>query len=431
MSQTLATTIRNPYYHSPSSIAASLRRALIAGNSFLLDAGSAPSASPEQQGNRRITAGAVVMTVRGREVFVATVGPSAAYLLSRGRPICFPETPHWPEERTTHTPDAPILGRSLDVEIDISHASVADGDIFVLGDGRFAKQASREVILAALSSRTVEDALAVLGKMASEQDCTVLVAQVRLLPEIDSRGDREPVMPRSPSARLPARDFQPKEDRRADGGSGGAMPNMAHLPVGQIIRSIGIRLGRLLVFVGQGVFTVFRGALPGRPNDELPSPQFESTQKPEEAGRRIPQRLLRAVALILPLLVLLLVLGVYWRQIADRQAAYDASLAQAAALYEQAVGTQDGATAHALLQQADGLLGAAAEVNQDDPFINDLRSSVQVERDRVRSGGKVELDWPGVQLRGQPCSAAPGRRRRDGRVCLGCREQCRLSSPTG
>jgi hypothetical protein len=385
MSQALATTIRNTYYQAPSSIAASLRRALLAANSLLLDTDSTSLMVGEQEVQGRVRAGVVVLAVRGREVFVATVGPLSAYLLSRGKLVRFPEASY----RARNEADAAVFGEGPEVEIDISHASVADGDMMVLGDGRFSSIADRDAIAAALASGTVEDTLVMLGEMAQGQDCTAMVVQVRI-PAVAGEPSAHTV--EEPQVAIPARRLR-EVPASAHSPLDRVSVNVPDLPIGRALRGVGVHLVQFLVVVGKVLWSIFRAVLPGSP-DEVPSEvERYDDRQPDSTGFSISQPLLRAAALILPLLMILLVLTVYWSQIADQQNAYAASLAQASVYYEEALRLDDPASAHVVLEQAEGLLAAAAEVNADDPILHDLRDKVRMERERVER--VEELYWIG------------------------------------
>ena len=107
------------------------------------------------------------------------------------------------------------------------------------------------------------------------------------------------------------------------------------------------------------------------------------------------QKVLRAAALIIPIVVIMVAAGTYWRKGVAQENAFQTLMEQAATLYQQSLNA-DEPTARSLLGKADELLGQAASARPHDVALADLRASVIRQQDKV---DRVERLYQVLRLR--------------------------------
>ncbi len=191
LSQALAETIRNTYYQSSGSTTAGLRRALLTANQQLLSTGRSPASagrsprrgngeqSDREFGKGGLLGGVTAVAVRGEDVFIASVGPSVTYAVTRGMATQLPEASPWLDMADPQATGAPAMGRQPMLDLQLFHVGVEPGDILVLGDSRFAARTSPDEVEKAVAYQGVEGALTNLGKLTGGHDCTALVVEIQ------------------------------------------------------------------------------------------------------------------------------------------------------------------------------------------------------------------------------------------------------------
>ena len=428
LGRTLAETIRNRYYESSGSITASLRHALQAANDRLLAEYPPGAESPpgeeasRQSGRTTLLGGATAVAVRGGDAFIASVGPAVAYAVTRGIVTRFPEASPWLDMADPQATGAPALGRRAVVDVQLFHVRVEPGDILVLGDNRFAARASPGQVEKAVAYQGVEGALTNLGKLTGGHDCTALVVEIQAkkgevaLPQPGPR-----VREAAPATREPVgamRDASPVTVPPAGGGDTAARAGRSRTtirrdvvslrriaPIARWLGALGRGLLALLLIVWTGLRTLISRVLPGQERETHARRPAATGQARRVHVTPFPQQVLRTVALAIPLVVLLVVALIYWRQGVTRENELKALLEQAQAAYQQSLNADD-AAARGLLAQSEAKLTEAAAIKPDEPTIGELRASIAKQQDKVDRverlywvGQLYTYDDPATQLR--------------------------------
>jgi hypothetical protein len=421
LSRALNETIRNVYYQSSGSITASLRRALLAGNERLLgeyakshgdgqdDGGSLPAP------NGNLVAGVTAAAVQGEDAFIASVGPAVAYTVTRGVATQFPRTSPWLNMADPAATGASAMGRpgqagqgwrGLDVQL--FHVHLEPGDVLVLGDSRFAAKTSLDQLESGVAYQGVEGALANLGKLTGGHDCTALVVEIQAKPKSSSREQPAAPAPQpaqmeevpAPAGSVSLSDAVPRVSFSGVGEKGAAalsglgraaQRNASRLPVGRWLKGVAKGLLALLMVIWTGLRTLVSRILPGGERDAVRRPVAGGQARRAES-KPLPQRILRIVALIVPLVVLAAAGLTYWQRGVARENEFNELVQQAQASYQQAL-TADEATARQLLAQSESLLAQAESIKADEPALGELHTSIAEHQDKI---DRVErLYWVG------------------------------------
>ncbi len=415
LNRLLAETIRNTYYRSSGSVTASLRRALLAANARLL------AESAHQPGENGLLGGVTAVIVRGEDVFIASVGPAVTYAITRGIVTRFPEASRWLDMADPEATGAPALGRQVGVDVQLFHVRVEPGDMLVLGDSRFAARTSLNRVEKAVAYQGVEGALTNLGKLTGGHDCTALVVEIQARAKVKAEAKvREPV-PRpdaqvgggratalAGAGRRGPRPDDPRPGAAAQPGSPKPEPHRSlgqAVPVGHWLAALGKGLLALLMVIWTGLRTLTRRVLPGQ-EQEIPARRPMATGQARRIyAPKLPQRVLRTVALGILIVVALIVGLTYWRQGLARENEFNALVEQAQAAYQQALSAND-ATARDLLAQAETFLTQAETIKPDEPVIGQLRASIAEQQDEINRverlywlGQLRTYDTPGTRLR--------------------------------
>ena len=361
--------IGEEYFQASGSVTAKLRQALGAANLFLLQE-NLKSLPHEQR------AGGITCTVlREGNVYIAQAGPTAAHVSYQGKLSSFPERPVTKFTAEEATP----LGFKRGMPIRFYRSKVGVGDAILLTSGALAQQASPKQIAQAIVGRDVDPALAYLEELAGGGDASAMlirVAPVEEKPRVKRQAAvRRPVRPRVREA--------PQEQP--------ARPRVREAPQEQPARP---RVREALQerlpspdwdSLERGVSSMLTNALRGV-GDFLRRLLPERVVGPSE-GRR---NLWMGAAIAIPLIVVILVIVVYWRQMVGRQARFDELVAQAQQQMEL-VEQVDEATARGHLLEALDSLAEAETLGLDNPQMSELQAKAAnalKEVDRV-----IELHW--------------------------------------
>jgi hypothetical protein len=423
LNRAVTETIRNTYYHASGSITASLRRAVVAANERLLAeyARSRSNGHSEESGHiphgDGLVGGVAAMAVRDEDVFIASVGPAIAYAVTRGMAVRFPEASPWLSMADPGATAAPALGGPGSLDVQLFHMQVEPGDVLVLGDSRFAAQTSPTQIEKGVAYQGVEGALANLGKLTGGHDCTALVVEIQasqkaLLREEPKaqRPDRPP--PHQEELPLETRSIADAVERMnapqaSNAGAAviGSLGRAALRNVGRWLKAVGKGVLALFMVIWTGLGTLISRVLPGQERERHARRQAGTGQAHRMRSSPLPQRALRTVALVVPIVVLAAVGLTYWQQGVARENEFKGLVEQAQASYQQAL-SADEATARGLLSQSESLLAQAEAIKADEPSIGQLRTSIAEHHDKIDRverlywvGELRTYDDPGAQLR--------------------------------
>jgi hypothetical protein len=380
----LAKIIGEEYFQARGSVTAKLRQAIKAANSFLLQE-NLKSLPHEQRAG-----GVTCIVLREGNVYVAQAGPTTAYVSYQGKLKRFPES-----ELTAEEAAAP-LGFKRGIPIRFYRSKVGVGDVLLLTSGSLAQQASPEQIAQAVVGKDVDPALANLEELAGGGDASAMLVRVAPVGEKPrakrQAAVRRPVRPRVKEA--------PKERPARPRVREAPKKRLPHLDWGSLQR----RMSSLLENAVRGAGDFLRRLLPERvlsPSSrsgrgpaevqEAPAPS-ERVTRPRQPSRPAEGRrnLWMGLAVAIPVIVVILVIVVYWRQALARQACFDEFVAQAQQRMEL-VGQVDEATARGHLLEALNSLSEAEKVWPGKPEVSELREEAEKKKDEIDR--VIELHW--------------------------------------
>ncbi len=163
--------------------------------------------------------------------------------------------------------------------------------------------------------------------------------------------------------------------------------------VKKIIRGLGMGLFMLMALLANGLRNIFRMLLPGTGDQQ--SARQAGTQAQRNAPSAASWKLLRNIAIAIPILVILIVTVSYLQKGRIREAEYNEFVTTAQQKFEQAQAV-DTTAALGLMTEAEAALVKAEEINQDQPEIAELRQQMAEEADRI---GNVHRLYYMPQLR--------------------------------
>jgi len=359
---------KEAYFNAPGSITAGLRQAIEAINAHLL------RENLNALSKERWSGGITCMVLRGHDLFIAQAGPALAYVAHGGGGSAaelHPYPPDWWQRRGT----AP-LGSERDVEIGFFHCQVGPGDVILVAESALARLATPDELSMALARRRMSEALDDLERLAGQGDLSAMiikVAEKRVKAEerIISTCMRGIKWPRPDRSLIPA------------------------------IAKLGRRLARgtliALAYLLQEMKELLRRTLPGQRASPL---TFQHSIAEED------QTLRRGIAVAIPILVALLVLGIYWQQGRRREARFE-MLVQRAEVEKRAAlsNPEDKAAVRKHLKEALSLIAQAAALKQLDEGAEHLRKEIQKELDELDRVNR--LYWLGelwtYRPEGDPC----------------------------
>lgn len=370
--------IGEEYFQARGSATAKLRQAIQSANSFLLQE-NLRSLPQEQRAG-----GVTCIVLREGKVYAAQAGPTTAYVSYQGKLTRFPESPT--AELTAE--EATPLGFKRGMPVRFYRSEVGLGDVILLTSGSLAQQVSPEQIAQAVVGRDVNLALDSLEELAGEEDASAMLVRVAPVAERPSVKReavvRRPVRPRvkaaprerpaKPKERLP----RPAAQQTLGSGLGRRMSSLLE----NALRGVGNFLRRLLP---ERVLSPAEAQEAPAPSERVPQPR-QQPYRPAE-GRR---NLWMGIAIAIPVIIVVLVTVVYWRQALDRQTRFDELVAQAQQRMEL-VGQVDEATARGHLLEALNYLADAEKLWPGKPPVSELQEqagSKLKEMDRV-----IELHW--------------------------------------
>ncbi|MGQ9785424.1 MAG: hypothetical protein ACUVSJ_03090 [Anaerolineae bacterium] len=355
--QALATTIRDTYYRSSGGVIASLRRALLTAE--------------RTQPFSNMLVGMIALVVRDEEIFLASVGRMAAFLVHGD------EVQRFPERVTNALPLDEQPGTLF------FHTAVHPGDMLVLADSRFSALVTVRDVAAAVVRQEVEDAIAALGDLVIGEDCTAMLVAIE-----PAEGAPIRVVSHTVISRI--RSFSPYLERIVNAAVRGMLSTL--ILIGRASRALLIQMlperatppsppciskedeatritkATLHISVGQ---TDAASTMPG-----------ESSIQREAITLGRTQRAWRLIAILLPLCVIALAVFTYWREGVSEENTFQMLMEQTRTVYQQAVNA-DEPTARRLLDKAVELLQEAALLRPEDTTHNTLYTQVLQYRDRI------------------------------------------------
>jgi len=362
-----------------------LRRAVQAGSAALLQENlDVVSRSPR-------SGGVACAVLRGDDLYLAQAGTTVACICRRGALDRLPDSD--PDE-----PSGRAFGRRHDPDVRLTYHTVKPGDSVMLADAELVKQASDDTLAQALSFADAGPSLDSLAQALPTSEGAILVLATgrstpvpvpSAVPTVSLPGERPSAVPAELSeiAAEPSDYTRPEHDQRAQDRPF-RPPAPASPAAGERLTSIREAAGKGLTATGRVASDWFRRLMPGdrgpyrglrRPTDRELRRQTDSTDHP----------IWRPIALILPVIVVLIVAGTYWKKGWDRQARYDQLMAEVEKQLEIAA-TADKVISRQALETALSTLEEAAEIPAHQEAISMLQADVQKQLDTLNKAFRLD-----------------------------------------
>jgi hypothetical protein len=403
MASRLAALVRDAYYEWRGSVTAGLQNALREANNWLFEENR--NSLPGEQW----AAGASCAVLRDTDLFVAQVGPAVAYLSQEEEVQRFPDVSPWLDGLPPAEMDAAALGERRDLNVVLFHSQVQSGDILLLTESGLVSYISSHQwteIMAKDSAQELLDSLATAGQ---GYDLSALVVSfggrsAATAPPLMLKGDAEPA---------------PSSAEEAD------MAELAPAAAEGRLRSMAKAVVAGLVAFWAVLLPFLKGLIPDRA-DLQPTTRRQSTAvkskdapkkrsatkttgkaKPGRARAKKPKttkpkpstlsetlrRVLIGVAIAIPLLVAVVVLGVVVRRGQMNRAELDALWQQASTQWDLAQTTTDALTVRARLTEAEDQLNQLIELQPDNAEALELKKRVQTRLDEINQVRRI--NWAG------------------------------------
>jgi serine/threonine protein phosphatase PrpC len=167
--------VAQEYFRTAGSITAGIRTAIKTANAKVFDANL--NASREQRG----VAGLTLMVLKDRDAYIGQLGPALLYHIAKGEFRRLPTESTWLSSETLEDVDTdrqPPLGLRREVEPELSHLYVRDGDLLILASTLLAKLATDDQVRSAVSHRGATSVCESLQALARGEDVSALVVDV-------------------------------------------------------------------------------------------------------------------------------------------------------------------------------------------------------------------------------------------------------------
>jgi hypothetical protein len=397
MAQDLVAAIVEEYFHTSGTVTYGLRQAVLMANAYL-------RRSNDQITSEHRLGGVACVAMRGREAFIAQAGGPIVYLVHGEQVQAFPDM-------TLEDPDAAVLGQNQTIEVHLFRTPVQQDDTVLMLDSPLARNLTLTRIAQIVSSdpeRTVSN----LQTLAPDQACTAMAIR----PDPGASQAREPadqwtftpVEPAteadkttplaSPAPALPQEQITQDTPfvQEYDEPSETSPPapqrtgTRASDPIGAVVQTVGAGIRSL----GESLLPDKRPHTMGRRGS--PS-QAADARGGRDQHRRRAVRTRRgrgqearqpnwglAVALAIPILVLIFVGGYTAYRNWSSQSQYNASMEEAKLKRDLALGSAESpAVARDHWLEVLASLKAAETLQPEEPEIAQMRAQAEAELDRI------------------------------------------------
>lgn len=387
LQQSLLDILKEEFYQSSGSVSASLQQAVMEINQALYDF-NLESVREDRQGG-----GLTCIALRGSDLYIAQGGPAVAYLIEPDRVSRFPEYSPWFDDDDSEDIAARPLGASRQFKSELEHCQLQAGDFIVLSESILGQTASTEQIEDAMFPGDVNLTTERLADLAVEGDDISFVV-IEVQPELASSREsvlqeelveevvslaRQPVDRRSEPKRRRTVGQRAPGVKRSRGGfirptwpriDGAKLSHGAKKGLTSLWAHILLGLG----FVWSNVKVLAVRILPGTRELEIETggKRKAPLAKTKPSQRKPPKpllgpikrsKLLKYVAVAIPVVVLVIVGLVYLERERASYAAHDQLIQTAKAKYDQALSEMaDVDLARSLLGDALNLLDEAKTV---------------------------------------------------------------------
>ena len=126
--------MRRAYYGWRGSVTAGLRQAILAANHLLLEENRNSLPGEQRMG------GASCAVLRNEDLFIAQAGPAAIYVRCQGEVTRYPDPSPWLDGFPPEEMEASALGERTELNVDLFHSQMSDGDTLLMVDSELAKE---------------------------------------------------------------------------------------------------------------------------------------------------------------------------------------------------------------------------------------------------------------------------------------------------
>ena len=167
--------IAQEYFHTSGSITAGIRSVIKAANAYLFEENL--NAPREQRG----VAGVTCVVLKDRDAYIGQLGPALLYHIGKGVSQILPRDSTWLTSETLQDVDIsrhPPLGLRRDVEPELFHLRVQEGDMLILASTPLAKLANKDEVIHAVAHRDAHTARTNLQALARGEDVSALIIEI-------------------------------------------------------------------------------------------------------------------------------------------------------------------------------------------------------------------------------------------------------------
>jgi serine/threonine protein phosphatase PrpC len=175
--------VAQEYFRTSGSITAGIRTAIKTANAEVFDANL--NAPREQRG----VAGLTLVVLKDRDAYVGQLGPALLYHIGKGEFRRLPAESTWLSSETLEDIDTdrqPPLGLRREVEPELSHLYVRDGDLLILASTLLAKLATDDKVRSVVAHRGASSVCESLQALARGEDVSALVVDVLAVGEAEA-----------------------------------------------------------------------------------------------------------------------------------------------------------------------------------------------------------------------------------------------------
>jgi hypothetical protein len=360
------------YYRSPGSITAGIRLAIKAANTYLFEENL--NAPREERG----VAGVTCMILKDEDAFIGQCGPAVLYHVGKGQYQRLPQASTWLSSKKLQDVDIssdPPLGLRRDIEPQLSHLYLREGDVFILASTSLAKLASNDEIASATLRRGAHTVRGNLESLAQGQDLSIVIVEML-------GADQAPVSIEAREARVRPIDAErPGVWSRITSGLRGLLPSPEDqdefeeelegafeeeqepegVPVSIDLRGAAESIWRFLTRLGRGLALLLSRVLP----ETEPPKRTKPGRKSRQATAEMDRRWLYAAVLV-PVLVILLVALTRFQAERSREAAFRQLLETVQQAKASAESSPSASEKRATLAEALAVLDEALQLKPED-----------------------------------------------------------------
>ena len=375
------------YYRTPGSITAGLRLAIKAANTYLFEENL--NAPREQRG----VAGVSCMVLKDQDAYIGQCGPAVLYHVGKGQFQRLPKESTWLSSEKLQDVDIstePPLGLRREIEPELFHLHMREGDVFILASTSLAQLASDDEIASATLHRRAHTVRRNLESLARGRDLSLVIVEVLRVDQAPVSIGEEGVHVRPSAAEqislwaritsglrglfLPASEERERfeeefeEEEKTEG-----------LDLAVDLKGVAESIGRSLTKLGRGLAALLVRVLP----ETEPGRGTRKARRSRKAVATEMDRRWLYAALLIPVFVILLVAVTRFQHERSREAQFRQLLEQVQAAKAIAESSPATSEQRAKLTEALTVIDQALELKPEDEELLAEQQGIQDWLDRV------------------------------------------------